>query len=57
VSKLTDCDGESSETDSALDFAIVTTSQRNAMLNWLPYPADCKLLDSMIKNPGSSLIR
>ena len=53
VSKLTDCDGENSETDSSLDFAkdcgYITTEQHSQLT------ALCreigKMLGSMIRNP------
>ena len=58
VSKLTDCDGENSETDSSLDFArdcqYITQEQHAALV------ALCrevgKMLGSMINNPRSFLI-
>lgn len=58
ISKLTDCDGENSETDSSLDFAkdcgYITTKQHAELT------ARCqeigKMLGSMIKNPGPFLI-
>jgi four helix bundle protein len=58
VSKLTDCDGENSETDSSLDFArdcgYITTEQHARLV------ARCeevgKMLGSMIKHPVSFLI-
>jgi four helix bundle protein len=53
VSKLTDCDGENSETDSSLDFAKdckYITAEQHAEL-----AAQCeeigRMLGSMIKNP------
>ena len=58
VSKLTDCDGENSETDSSLDFARdcgYITEQKHAELR-----AACeeigKMLGSMLKNPGPFLL-
>ena len=59
VSKLTDCDGENSETDSSLDFArdcgYVTEAQHSKLT------ALCgevgRMLGSMIGNPDSFLIR
>jgi len=58
VSKLTDCDGENSETDSSLDFArdcAYITSQQHGTLTAL-----CRevggMLGSMIKNPAPFLI-
>ena len=58
VSKLTDCDGENSETDSSLDFALdceyITQKQHADLI------AGCreigKMLGSMINNPRSFLI-
>jgi four helix bundle protein len=58
VNKITDCDGENSETDSSLDFARVCkyiSPQQHA-------DSVCcceevgKMLGSMIKHPGSFLI-
>ncbi len=59
VSKLTDCDGENSETDSSLDFAkdcgYISASQHHDLT------ARCaevgRMLGSMIKNPESFLLR
>ena len=58
ISKLTDCDGENSETDSSLDFAKdcnYITSEQHSALTLL-----CKeiggMLGSMINNPGPFLI-
>src|SRR6188472_3058317 len=58
VSKLTDCDGENSETDSALDFAKdcqYLTVEQHGELTLL-----CQeiggMLGSMIKNPAPFLI-
>jgi len=58
ISKLTDCDGENSETDSSLDFArdcgYITFEQHAA------YTTLCKeiggMLGNMIKNPTPFLI-
>jgi four helix bundle protein len=58
ISKLTDCDGENSETDSSLDFAkdcnYITVEQHAALTSL------CKeiggMLGSMINNPGPFLI-
>ena len=58
ISKLTDCDGENSETDSSLDFAkdcgYITVQQHVALT------AQCvevgRMLGSMLKNPGPFLI-
>ena len=59
ISKLTDCDGENSETDSSLDFArdckYITEQQFNefSALN----REVGKMLGSMINNPDSFLIK
>ncbi len=58
VSKLTDCDGENSETDSSLDFArdcdYINSEEHKETT------ATCqevgRMLGSMIKNPGSFLL-
>jgi four helix bundle protein len=58
ISKLTDCDGENSETESSLDFArdcrYITPEEHSEI------PGACqevgRMLGSMIKNPGSFLI-
>jgi four helix bundle protein len=57
ISKLTDCDGENSETESSLDFAgdcrYITSEERDELT------AVCqeigRMLGSMIKNPDSFL--
>lgn len=57
VSKLTDCDGENSETHSSLDFALkcgyISSEQHRGLT------AVCeevgRMLGSMIRNPGSFL--
>ena len=58
ISKLTDCDGENSETDSSLDFArdcgFITNDQHRALV--LMSQEIGKMLGSMIKNPGPFLI-
>jgi len=58
ISKLTDCDGENSETDSSLDFArdcgFITIDQHRALV--LMSQEIGKMLGSMIKNPGPFLI-
>ena len=59
VSKLTDCDGENSETDTSLDFArdcaYITASQHSELA------ASCeevgRMLGSMILEPESFLLR
>ncbi len=58
ISKLTDCDGENSETDSSLDFAKdcgYITVKQHAELTILCQTIG-KMLGSMIKNPSSFLI-
>ena len=58
VSKLTDCDGENSETDSSLDFALhcgyVTDEQHNMLSTQCSEIG--RMLGSMINNPSSFLI-
>src|SRR6202162_2353948 len=57
ISKLTDCDGENSETDSSLDFAEdcrYITSEEHTELAVLSQEIG-RMLGSMIKNPGSFL--
>jgi four helix bundle protein len=58
VSKLTDCDGENSETDSSLDFA--KDCNYIAAKDHTELTAACsevgRMLGSMIKNPTSFLI-
>src|SRR6266481_1533624 len=57
ISKLTDCDGENSETDSSLDFAkdcrYITADQHTELISLSS--AVGKMLGSMIKKPGSFL--
>ena len=57
ISKLTDCDGENSETDSSLDFALdcnyITQSEHIEMSKLCEEIG--KMLGSMIKEPGSFL--
>jgi len=58
VSKLTDCDGENSETDSSLDFARdcgYITAQQHDELTTLCVEVG-KMLGSMIKDPTAFLI-
>ncbi|MCX6921784.1 MAG: four helix bundle protein [Verrucomicrobia bacterium] len=58
VSKLTDCDGENSETDSSLDFAkdcSYITDQEHHELTELDHEVG-RMLGSMISNPGPFLI-
>ena len=58
VNKLTDCDGENSETDSSLDFAkdcgYITVEQHKQMTALCAEAG--KMLGSMIHNPSSFLI-
>ena len=59
VSKLTDCDGENSETDSSLDFAKdcgYITAECHKELTALCQEVG-RMLGSMIKNPGPFLKR
>ena len=59
VSKLTDCDGENSETDSSLDFAKdceYITVECHKELTALSQQVG-RMLGSMIKNPGPFLKR
>jgi four helix bundle protein len=58
ISKLTDCDGENSETDSSLDFAKdcgYITIEQHGELTSLCHEIG-KMLGSMIHNPGLFLI-
>ncbi|MFA6469865.1 MAG: four helix bundle protein [Bacteroidota bacterium] len=58
ISKLTDCDGENSETDSSLDFARdcgYFNEQQHTELTSLNKEVG-KMLGSMINNPSSFLI-
>jgi len=58
ISKLTDCDGENSETDSSLDFARdcgYINEQQHIELTSLNKEVG-KMLGSMINNPSSFLI-
>lgn len=58
VSKLTDCDGENSETDSSLDFArdcrYISLEQHATLVSCCEEVG--KMLGSMMKNPASFLI-
>jgi len=58
TSKLTDCDGENSKTDSSLDFAkdcgYITTEQHSALTSLLKEIG--AMLGSMISRPGPALI-
>ena len=59
VSKLTDCDGENSETDSSLDFAMdcgyITTAEHLETTSLSQEIG--KMLGSMIKNPTPFLLK
>ncbi len=58
ISKLTDCDGENSETDSSLDFARdchYITADQHAMLTGMCQEIG-KMLGQMIKHPTPFLI-
>jgi len=57
ISKLTDCDGETSETDSSLDFARdcrYISSQQHSELTHLSAEVG-RMLGSMIKSPSGFL--
>jgi four helix bundle protein len=58
INKLTDCDGENSETDSSLDFArdcgYITLEQHDSLLVLCREVG--KMLGSMMNNPESFLI-
>ena len=58
ISKLTDCDGENSETDSSLDFAkdcgYISSEEHNKLTT--ENREIGKMLGSMLNNPGSFLI-
>lgn len=59
VSKLTDCDGENSETDTSLDFAkdcSYITAEEHAELTGRCEEIG-RMLGSMIRTPGKFLIR
>ena len=57
ISKLTDCDGENSETDSSLDFAkdcdYISTEEHKELMNLCQQVG--KMLGSMINNPSPFL--
>lgn len=58
VSKLTDCDGENSETESSLDFAkdcAYLTLEKHTELTGLCHEIG-RMLGSMLKDPGPFLI-
>ena len=58
ISKLTDCDGENSETESSLDFAYdcayLTTVQHTELINLNREIG--KMLGGMLKNPSPFLL-
>ena len=58
LSKLTDCDGESNETDTSLDFARdcghITVAEHDELV--AQYRSVGRMLGSMIKNPSGFLI-
>lgn len=58
ISKLTDCDGESNETDSSLDFAMdcgyITTEEHRELTEMNRSVG--RMLGSMLKNPGPFLL-
>jgi len=59
ISKLTDCDGESNETDTSLDFALdcgYITTEQHAHLVELNNEVG-KMLGSMILNPAPFLLK
>ena len=59
ISKLTDCDGENSETDSALDFCLdclYITKHLHFELKSMVEEVG-RMLGSMMNNPGPFLIR
>jgi four helix bundle protein len=59
ISKLTDCDGENSETDSSLDFSKdceYISNKQHAELTGICQEVG-KMLGSMINKPGQFLIR
>jgi len=57
LNKLTDCDGENSETDSSLDFAMdcgyISKDQHSRLVGLCQEVG--KMLGSMIKNPAPFL--
>lgn len=59
ISKLTDCDGENSETNTALDFAkdceYITSALHQDLVNETLEVG--KMIGSMINNPGPFLIK
>jgi len=59
ISKLTDCDGENSETDSSLDFALdCNYIDNNAHKTLTEMTSEVgNILGTMINNPNSFLIK
>lgn len=59
INKLTDCDGENSETDSSLDFAkdcgYISSDEHISLTKEVVEIG--KMLGSMIKNPSPFIIR
>lgn len=58
ISKLTDCDGENSETDTSLDFALdcqYITKEQHSELTSLNHEVG-RMLGSMLTNPQKFLI-
>ncbi len=59
ISKLTDCDGENSETDTSLDFAFdcgyINEQQHNDLTEQVQVIG--RMLGSMLKNPGPFLVK
>lgn len=59
ISKLTDCDGENSETDTSLDFAHdcgYISDEQHATLTSLCTEIG-RMLGSMLRNPGPFLVK
>lgn len=59
VSKLTDCDGENSETDTSLDFALYCqyiTQEQHADLTSLNHSVG-RMLGTMLRNPAPFLTK
>lgn len=59
INKLTDCDGENSETDSSLDFALdcnYINTEKHKELTALSKEIG-RMLGAMLKNPESFLIK
>ena len=58
LSKLTDCDGENSETDTTLDFALscgyLNSTQHSTLISLCQEIG--KMLGSMIRNPDPFLL-